>query len=139
MRNSPLFYHRSRCEHSSETDPGPERRARCQHERLMRTGTLPLVGVLPPRLLAALTGASLRSAQRWRGGTIPRPATAARLRETDAILDLLGRGSSAVARRAWLEAPNPALGGDRPIDRIARGDLESVRGAATGYGVGDFV
>ena len=105
----------------------------------MRAGTVPLVGVLPPRLLAALTGASLRSAQRWRGGTVPRPATAARLRETDAILDLLGRGSSPRARRAWLEAPNPVLAGDRPLDRIARGDLEPVRGAAAGYGAGDFV
>lgn len=105
----------------------------------MRATTLPLVGVLPPRLLAALTGASLRSAQRWRGGTVPRPASAARLRETDAILDLLGRGSSTAARRAWLEAANPVLGGDRPLDRIARGDLDSARGAAAGYGAGDFV
>ena len=80
---------------------------------------LPLVRVLPPRLLAAITGASLRSAQRWRGGTVPRPASVSRLRETDAILDLLGTGSSPTARRAWLEAPNPTLGGDHaaPSDR----------------------
>ena len=100
---------------------------------------LPLVTLLPPRLLAAITGASLRSAQRWRGGTVPRPASVARLRETDAILDLLGSGASTNARRAWLEAPNPTLDGERPLDRIARGDLAAVRGAAAGYGAGDFV
>ena len=100
---------------------------------------LPLVTLLPPRLLAAITGASLRSAQRWRGGTVPRPASARRLRETDAILDLLGHGSSATARRAWLEAPNPTLDGDTPLHRIARGDLGAVRGAAAGYAAGDVV
>jgi hypothetical protein len=100
---------------------------------------LPLVTLLPPRLLAVITGASLRSAQRWRGGTIPRPASARRLRETDAILDLLGSGASTNARRAWLEAPNPTLDGDTPLHRIARGDLGAVRGAAAGYGAGDIV
>ena len=101
--------------------------------------SLPLVTLLPPRLLAVITGASLRSAQRWRRGTVPRPATVTRLRQTDAILELLGRGSSLQAQLAWLEAPNPILEGDRPLDRIARGDLASVRAAAAGYGVGDFV
>ena len=105
----------------------------------MRAAPLPLVGVLPPRLLAAITGASLRSAQRWRGGVVPRSTSLARLRETDAILELLGSGSSTAARRAWLEAPNPILDGDRPLDRIARGDLGAVRGAAAGYGAGDIV
>ncbi|MEO8246812.1 MAG: antitoxin Xre/MbcA/ParS toxin-binding domain-containing protein [Chloroflexota bacterium] len=105
----------------------------------MDAAPLPLVSVLPARLLAVITGASIRSAQRWRGGTVPRSASVARLRETDAILDLLGRGSSSNARRAWLEAPNPILDGERPLDRIARGDLVSVRGAATGYGAGDIV
>jgi hypothetical protein len=27
---------------------------------------------------------------------------------------------------AWLSKPNPALDGDKPIDRIARGDYRSV-------------
>lgn len=105
----------------------------------MRAAPLPLVNVLPPRLLAALTGASVRSAQRWRAGGSPRAATAARLRETDALLALLGRRASATARRAWLEAPNPALGGDRPVERLARGDVAAVRAAARGYGAGDMV
>ncbi|HET7685223.1 MAG TPA: antitoxin Xre/MbcA/ParS toxin-binding domain-containing protein [Candidatus Limnocylindria bacterium] len=105
----------------------------------MRAAPLPLVNVLPPRLLAALTGASVRSAQRWRAGGSPRAATAARLRETDALLALLGRRASAAARRAWLEAPNPALGGDRPVERLARGDVAAVRAAARGYGAGDMV
>ena len=68
-----------------------------------------------------------------------RPASVSRLRETDAILDLLGGGSSHTARRAWLEAPNPTLDGDTPLERIARGDLATVRGAAAGYAAGDVV
>jgi hypothetical protein len=101
--------------------------------------TLTIVETLPSRLLARLTGASVRSAQRWRSGATPRSASLVRLRETDALLAMLGRGTSAAARRAWLEAPNPVLGGDRPVDRLARGDVAAVRGAAESYGAGDVV
>jgi hypothetical protein len=100
---------------------------------------VPLVESLPSRILAALTGSSLRSAQRWRSGARPRSATIDRLRAVDEVLALLGRGASPVARRAWLEAPNLALGGERPLDRLARGDVTAVRGAAESYAVGDFV
>ncbi len=103
----------------------------------MRTPTL--VETLPSRLLARLTGASLRSAQRWRSGGTPRSASLARLRETDAVLALLGRGTSPTARRAWLETPNPALGGDRPVDRLARGDVAAARGAAQSHAAVDYV
>jgi hypothetical protein len=105
----------------------------------MTVRAVPLVESLPSRVLAHLTGASLRSAQRWRSGARPRSATVDRLRAVDEVLALLGRGASTSARRAWLEAPNPVLGGERPVDRIARGDVAAVRGAAESYAVGDFV
>lgn len=105
----------------------------------MTVRSLTIVEALPSRLLARLTGASIRSAQRWRSGASPRSANLARLRETDTVLALLGRGASGAARRAWLEAPNPVLGGDRPIDRLARGEVAAARGAAESYGTGDFV
>lgn len=105
----------------------------------MTVGQVPLVESLPARILASLTGASLRSAQRWRSGARPRSATLERLRAIDEVLGLLGRGASPVARRAWLEAPNPVLGGERPLDRLARGEVAAVRGAAQSYAVGDFV
>lgn len=101
--------------------------------------TLTFVEALPSRLLARLTGASIRSAQRWRSGARPRYASLERLRQTDAVLALLGRGATVAACRAWLEAPNPILRGDRPLDRLARGDLAAVRGAAESYGAGDVV
>lgn len=100
---------------------------------------LTIVETLPSRLLARLTGASIRSAQRWRSGATPRSASLERLRQTDAILALLGRGATGAARRAWLEAPNPVLRGDRPIDRLASGDVAAARGAAESYGAGDVV
>lgn len=105
----------------------------------MTVRTLTLVEALPSRLLARLTGASLRSAQRWRSGATPRSASLARLRETDAVLAMLGRGASPAARRAWLETPNPILRGDRPVDRLARGDVAAVRGAAESHAAGDYV
>ena len=105
----------------------------------MAARAIPLVESLPSRILASLTGASQRSAQRWRTGARPRSATLDRLRAVDEVLALLGRGTSPVARSAWLEAPNPALGGERPLERLARGDVSAVRAAAESYAVGDFV
>ncbi len=105
----------------------------------MTVAAVPLVESLPSRVLARLTGASLRSAQRWRSGARPRPGTLERLRAVDEVLALLGRGASPAARRAWLEAPNAVLGGERPLERLARGDVGAVRGAAESYAVGDFV
>ena len=98
-----------------------------------------LLRSFPARVLARATGASVRTTERWRAGQSPRLQYLERLYEMEAILDLLGRGMSLSAKRAWLETPNAALDWARPIDRLAAGEFHAVRKAAESYVVGDFV
>jgi hypothetical protein len=44
-----------------------------------------------------------------------------------------------VAKRDWLEAPNPHLRWARPVERLADGDFDAVRAAAESYLVGDYI
>ena len=98
-----------------------------------------LVRLFPARFIARATGANVRTAERWRGGQSPQARFRDRIGELQAVLDILGRGMTDSAKRDWLEAPNGALGWQRPIDRLADGDFDSVRGAAESYVVGDYV
>lgn len=103
------------------------------------TGDAPrLVRLFPARFVARATGANVRTAERWRTGQAPQSRYRDRIGELQAILDLLGRGMSDAAKRAWLEAPNPHLAWARPVDRLAVGDFEAVRAAAESYVVGDY-
>ncbi len=100
---------------------------------------LRLVRLFPARFIARATGASVRTAERWRTGQRPQTRFRLRIGELEAILDLLGRAMTDAAKHDWLEAPNPTLAGSRPVDRLAGGDFEAVRAAAESYVVGDFV
>jgi uncharacterized protein (DUF2384 family) len=98
-----------------------------------------LIRLFPARFIARATGANVRTAERWRGGQSPQARFRDRIGELQAVIDILGRGMTDRAKRDWLEAPNGALGWQRPIDRLADGDFDSVRGAAESYVVGDYV
>lgn len=98
-----------------------------------------LLRLFPARFIARATGASVRTAERWRTGQRPQARFRDRIGELQAVLDVLGRGMTDAAKRSWLEAPNPALAWDRPVDRLATGDFAAVRGAAESYDVGDYV
>jgi len=98
-----------------------------------------LVRLFPARFIARATGANVRTAERWRSGQSPQARFRDRIGELQAVLDLLGRGMTDAAKRAWLEAPNAALGWQRPIERLADGDFNAVRAAAESYVVGDYV
>jgi uncharacterized protein (DUF2384 family) len=98
-----------------------------------------LIRLFPARFIARATGANVRTAERWRSGQSPQTRFRDRIGELQAVLDLLGRGMTDVAKRDWLEAPNAVLGWRRPIDRLAEGDFDAVRGAAESYVVGDYV
>ena len=97
-----------------------------------------LIHLFPARFIARATGANVRTAERWRSGQSPQARFRDRIGELQAVLDLLGRGMSDPAKRAWLEAPSPALDWQRPIDRLAAGEFDAVRAAAESYVVGDY-
>jgi uncharacterized protein (DUF2384 family) len=97
-----------------------------------------VVRLLPARAVAAATGASPRTAERWRAGTRPRRrAYVGRLADLATIVGLLGGSLTARGTAAWLTAPSAYLGGDRPADLIVGGETERVRGAALAYAAGD--
>ena len=98
-----------------------------------------LVRLFPARFIARATGANVRTAERWRTGQLPQARYRDRIGELQAVLDLLGRGMTDAAKRAWLEAPNALLGWARPVERLADGEFDAVRAAAESYLVGDYV
>jgi len=98
-----------------------------------------LIRLFPARFIARATGANLRTAERWRTGQAPQARFRDRIGDLQAILDMLGRGMTDAAKRQWLEAPNAVLDWRRPVDRLADGDFDAVRGAAESYIVGDYV
>ena len=98
-----------------------------------------LIRLFPATFIARATGANVRTAERWRAGQEPQSRYRDRIGELQAILDLLGRGMTAAAKRDWLEAPNPHLRWARPVERLADGEFDAVLGAAESYVVGDYV
>jgi hypothetical protein len=105
----------------------------------MRAAAPPLIRLFPARFIARATGANVRTAERWRSGQVPQARYRDRIGELQAILEMLGRGMSDAAKRAWLEAPNATLDWSRPVERLADGEFERVRAAAESYLVGDYV
>jgi hypothetical protein len=96
-----------------------------------------LVRSLPARTVAAATGASVRTAERWRAGTTPRRRTYVdRLADLAAVAGILA-SMTARGMAAWLSAPSAYLAGERPADLLARGETDRVRGAALAYAAGD--
>jgi uncharacterized protein (DUF2384 family) len=106
----------------------------------IRAATPPrLIRLFPATFIARVTGANVRTAERWRSGQSPQARFRSRIGELQAILDMLGSGMTDVAKRDWLEAPNGSLAWRRPIDLLASGDFDAVRAAAESYNVGDYV
>jgi hypothetical protein len=94
------------------------------------------------REIAALTGATLRTAQRWGDAAdLTRPSVEHRPR-LDALRELrrlLGRTfGDATASAAWLHREVPLLAGARPIDRIRAGDVDTVVEVLAGAHAGAF-
>ncbi len=93
---------------------------------------------LPARVISEATGANVRTVERWRAGSGPRRRVyRMRLDDLSATLEMLGDGMSARGRQAWLTARSAHLGWRRPIDLLASGEFDVVRGAALAYAAGD--
>ena len=93
---------------------------------------------LPARVVSEATGANPRTVERWRAGMGPR-RNEYRLRLDDlaAILDILGAQMGPGASEAWLTGRSAHLGWQRPVELLAAGEFERVRGAALAYAAGD--
>lgn len=93
---------------------------------------------LPARLVSEATGANIRTVERWRAGASPRRhAYRVRLDDLAAVMEVLGESMAPRARQAWLTARSAHLGWERPLDLLAAGDFDRVRGAALSYAAGD--
>jgi hypothetical protein len=93
---------------------------------------------LPARLVSQATGANQRTVERWRAGSGPRRAEyRVKLEDLAAILEILGGGMGPGAWQAWLTGRSAHLGWQRPIELLAAGDFDAVRGAALAYAAGD--
>src|SRR5674476_1224408 len=70
---------------------------------------------LPASLVSTVTGADVRSVERWRTGTEPRRSEFVnRLDDLVAILDLLGPSMTNKGKQAWLTSRSGYLGMGRP-------------------------
>jgi hypothetical protein len=95
---------------------------------------------LPVRLVSTLTGADVRSVERWRTGTEPRrTAFVRRLDDLAAILEILGPSMTNKGKQAWLTSRSAYLGMARPLDMLVADEFELVAGAARAYSSGDVV
>ncbi|HEY7464940.1 MAG TPA: hypothetical protein VH987_11005 [Candidatus Limnocylindria bacterium] len=93
---------------------------------------------LPARVVSEATGANQRTVERWRAGMGPRRAEyRVKLDDLAAILAILGEQMGPKATQAWLTGRSAHLGWRRPIELLARGEFDRVRGAAMAYAAGD--
>ena len=100
--------------------------------------TAQVVRALPTWLVSDVTGAAIRSVERWRAGVAPRRRTyVRRLDDLSTVLELLGPAMSDRGKRAWMTSPSAFLGRQRPVDVLTAGDFERVRNAARAYASGD--
>jgi hypothetical protein len=97
-----------------------------------------VIRIVPSRILADVTGAALRSVERWRAGVAPRRhAYIQRLDDLSAVMELLGPSMTNRGKQAWLTSRSAHLGFERPVDVLAAGGFERVRGAARAYVEGE--
>ena len=85
------------------------------------------MGHLTARDIARATGAGLSTVGAWlRRTRSPRGERAERLAELSAIVERLARVIEPDYIPVWLHKPVPALDDEKPIDRLARGEWQSV-------------
>jgi hypothetical protein len=93
---------------------------------------------LPARVVSEATGANQRTVERWRAGMGPRRTEyRIRLEDLAAILEILGSQMGPHAWQGWLTGRSAHLGWQRPVELLAAGDFDRVRGAALAYAAGD--
>lgn len=77
-------------------------------------------------LYARLTGFSLRALADWESGKAPSEPALRRVREIERFRERLAEVVAADAIPAWLDTPNPAFEGLKPIEVIERGEIDRL-------------
>jgi len=89
--------------------------------------------------IANATGATDRSVRNWATTGAIRPTYDERIRELSEISLLLSDSLTPRGVTQWLSARNRLLGGEKPVDMIARGEADRVRDAVEAYLEGSYV
>lgn len=75
---------------------------------------------------ARMTGYSERSIASWESGREPSARGLQRLNEVDRLRDALGEIMKPDHIAAWLQTPNDAFGGLKPLEVIERGESDRI-------------
>jgi transcriptional regulator with XRE-family HTH domain len=89
--------------------------------------------------IGAAAGVSVRSARNWARDGVLRRAHEERLLALRQVVPLLDDSLSPRGVGQWLRAHNTLLGGRRPLELLADGDVDDVRGAAAAFADGSYV
>src|SRR5437660_9928782 len=81
---------------------------------------------LPRRTCSRLTGFSERAIDGWESGKALSEPGLRRTREMERFQERLAEVVSADAIPAWLETPNQAFGGLKPLEVVERGEIDRL-------------
>jgi hypothetical protein len=81
---------------------------------------------LSRKLFSRLTGFSERAIANWEGGGKPDEPGLRRIRETERFQERLAEVVQPDAIPAWLDTPNPAFDGLKPLEVIERGEIDRL-------------
>jgi transcriptional regulator with XRE-family HTH domain len=81
---------------------------------------------LSRRVFARLTGYSERAIAAWEGGKELGEASRQRMLETRRLEKALARAMKPARAAAWLEEPNRAFRGFKPLEVIERGEIDRI-------------
>jgi transcriptional regulator with XRE-family HTH domain len=81
---------------------------------------------LPRKIFSRLTGFSERAIAGWEGGKPISEPGLRKLREIERLRDRLAEVVSAEAIPAWLETPNQAFDGLKPLEVVERGEIDRL-------------
>lgn len=97
-------------------------------------------GGIHSREVAQLLDTTPQTISRWRTGrSSPQPTGLQRLLTLEWLIGELAEFYEPEQARLWLFAPHRLLGGERPADRIQRGELEDVLALISQLSDGAFV
>ena len=81
---------------------------------------------LPRRTFSRLTGFSERVIAGWEGGSAMSEPSLRRLREIERLRDRLAEVVKPETIPQWLETPNPAFDGLKPLEVVERGEVDQL-------------